>query len=260
MTDSTDVLELMQYQILGAVFSRSVRNEVVLKGGFALRAILGSARLTKDIDLQQDGQRYALPRLQRLMRSAIKEALASGLLQQPVVTEPKQTDTVARWKVNGRTQGGSHVHLTIEVSRRGLPPAEHLVCTALSRPGLPRAAMVDSYDANALAASKTQAFLDEFRVAPRDLYDLDILIRMKARPPRAMIRHLQTPAHRERVAEKMDAITYAQFRAEVLPNLPEGEAQRLDAAEFEQMRARVMFALLDWLEEEADAGAAPRAP
>lgn len=123
MNNSTLVRELLQTRILAAIFSDTVKHEIVLKGGMAMRAALGSTRMTKDIDLGQSPD-IPLTRLQSVMRGAIKKALSTNLLHDVVVSEPKQTDTVGRWKINGQTDGGSHVQLTVEVSRRGLPPRE----------------------------------------------------------------------------------------------------------------------------------------
>lgn len=63
--------EVLQYQILQAIFAKAIRGELLLKGGFALRMVAGSPRRTKDVDLQQDPRRTPLRRLQKLMRSAI---------------------------------------------------------------------------------------------------------------------------------------------------------------------------------------------
>lgn len=256
-SESALTQELLQYQIVSALFARTVRHEVVLKGGLALRALYGSQRATQDIDLQQDST-TPLARLQRQMRAALKEALAGGLLRDPVITEPKQTDTVARWKVNGTTAAGSHIHLTIEVSRRGLPPSEALAVQPMRSPeGTARGVLVDTYTPGALAATKVWAFLDTIRVAPRDLYDLDLLIRMEAVPPKTMLAALRTPEARARLYEKSEAYTYALFRTQVLPHLPPGEASRWTEEVFETMKVRVTLAVAAWLEDTPEESVSP---
>ena len=46
--------DLVQTRLLCAIFSRSVKNQIVLKGGLAMRLLFGSQRYTKDIDLGQN--------------------------------------------------------------------------------------------------------------------------------------------------------------------------------------------------------------
>ena len=47
-SESALTQELLQYQIVSALFARTVRHEVVLKGGLALRALYGSSRRSCD--------------------------------------------------------------------------------------------------------------------------------------------------------------------------------------------------------------------
>ncbi len=105
--------DIIQSRLVSAVFARSLKNQIVLKGGVAMRVLLGSARYTKDVDFGQNhGQ--SLPALQKLIRASIKEC-TSGFLDGAVVTEPKQTDTVARWKISGVSlRSRSIIHLTVE--------------------------------------------------------------------------------------------------------------------------------------------------
>ena len=242
LSDERITRETLQWHLLESIFARAVRGEVLLKGGFALRALLGSERDTQDIDLQQDPQRVPLGRLQKLMRGAIRQALGSGLLLDPVITEPKQTSTVARWKINGRTRIGSRIHLTIEVSRRGLPDERHWADVTHGA-----GTQITSYDRHALAATKVHALLSETRVAPRDLYDLDVLIRMKAVPPPSMIAGLCNEEGRERLYQKLDLITWDLFRAQVLPHLPEQQAAAFTQDDFDALQVRVGLAVDHWL-------------
>jgi predicted nucleotidyltransferase component of viral defense system len=253
MIDQADIArELLQYEIIKEIFSRSVDREIVLKGGFAMRALFGSARRTKDIDLQQDARKHSLPHLQAIMRSAIKATLASGMLTQVTISEPKQTETVARWKVGGKTHAGSIVHLTIEVSRRPLP-SDHLVDVPMRAShfsGMSRAdetTMVSSYSPEAMAASKTIALLSHHRLAPRDLWDLDILISMNVTPPAEMIAHLQNAESRSLLFDKMEMMTWDLLQSEVIPTLPRSAAKAMTEERFEDMKIRVALAIDKWL-------------
>ena len=248
MTKTDITLDLLQYQVISAIFSRSIGHELALKGGFALRALFGSERSTKDIDLQQDGREYDLRRLQKIMRASIKDALNTGLLKEISITEPKQTDTVARWKIIGKTNNRSGIHLTIEVSRRGMPPANYLTIRPFADPSKSRISpLVLTYNQDALIASKIYAFLSETRMAARDLYDIDILIRMKAVPPAEMIQSLKKKGVVEKIYRKLEMITWEIFRADVLPYLPEGAASRFTEKVFEEMRLIAGETLSKWL-------------
>lgn len=90
-------------------------------------------------------------------------------------------------------------------------------------------------------------------MAARDLFDPDILIRMEAVPPAEMIRDLRTPQVRERLYQKLEAITWDLFEAQVLPYLPEDTARRISREDFEEMRVRVGLAVAKWLEDDEPA-------
>lgn len=253
MKNSTLVRELLQTRILAAIFSETVRHELVLKGGMAMRAALGSTRMTKDIDLGQSPE-IPLARLQSVMREAIKKALSTNLLRDVVVSEPKQTDTVGRWKINGQTDGGSHVQLTVEVSRRGLPPENHIKTVNYVPPteyGVPPT-LIDVYDLQAMAATKVQALLGDNRMVARDLFDLNLLIEMKVQPPVALLTGLGTDYLETALNDlwsKVDLFTYEQFKAEIFPFVSEQVSSRLTEDVFEDMRLNVATNVEKWLVE-----------
>ncbi len=180
--------EVLRYQILPAIFAKAIRGEILLKGGFALRMVAGSPRRTKDVNLRQDPRRMPLRRLQKLMHSAIAEAMRSEILSSWTVTEPKQTETVAHWKISGKTPAGSQIYLTVEVSRRGL--SDPRFWADVPRPDASAAQPLVIYGKDALPAAKTRALLSEERVAARDLSDLGILIRMEVVPFEEMRVHV----------------------------------------------------------------------
>lgn len=248
-SDAEIIHEFMQYEIIRSIFVRSTEREIALKGGFAMRALFGSERRTKDIDLQHDMRRATLRRTQTLIRSAIDASLAGGMLSDVRVTEPKQTDTVARWKINGRTARGSHVHLTIEVSRRPMPADDCLTRKEMRSPGPTDQplVMVDTYSADAMAGAKTIALLSENRLAPRDIWDIGILISMRAEPPPHMIDHLRNQGARDRLFDKMEIMTWDLFQKEVMPSLPSNIAVSFSQGDFEGMKIRVALTVEKWL-------------
>lgn len=249
--------EGLQARLIYEIFSGCVRREFVLKGGLALRALHGSERLTKDIDLDSPHE-MPLDHAKARMRAAIKRALAGGCLIDAQVSEPKQTDTVMRWKINGTTRRGSRIHLTVEVSRRPMPLADRAIEREYPNPRAgggacapaePAKALV--YDSEAIAAMKVFAMASETRVAPRDLYDLDILIQAGVEPPAELLARYgekEVVAALGRAWGKIDLMDWPMFRSEVLPTLPGEVAEKFGEAEFERMRLRVGEKVQGWLE------------
>jgi hypothetical protein len=249
MTDADVAREFLQYRVIRSVFSRSVnrQTEIALKGGFAMRAMFGSHRATKDIDLQQDGSKIPLSRLQGMMRSAIREALSDTGMTNVRISEPKQTETVARWKIGGITPAGSEIHLTIEVSRRGMPEQVKVVH---GMNGKIKDVDVVTYDESAMAASKVIALVAApHRVAIRDVWDLDILIRMEARPPLDMISFLNQEESVSMLYAKLEMMTWEGFQTEVAPYLDAKTRMEFKIDDFETMKIRVATSVEKWLSE-----------
>lgn len=112
------VRESLQTRLLVELMSNAMHKELVLKGGMAMRAVHGSVRYTKDIDLDAD-LKFSRARVHGIVQRSIQRALSAGLIDNPTVTEPKQTETTMRWKIVGTQPGGqAPVNLTVEVSRR----------------------------------------------------------------------------------------------------------------------------------------------
>jgi len=245
--------DMLQTRILSAIFDTAAKREIALKGGLAMRANYGSQRFTKDIDLQSSPD-VPMPRVKSIVENALKAANAAGILEDVVVTAPKQTDTVQRWKVNGKVVGGgSLVNLTIEVSRRGLPPPE-LVSTIAYAPDKEfgqKAVMIDVYSPQAIALAKMDCILNPNRTAPRDIYDLYLLIKMEVYPPIEILRLRGKDALVEGLKEvwnKIDIMTWDLARQELLPFISAGSLEITEES-WEEMRTRTGLAVEEWLEE-----------
>jgi predicted nucleotidyltransferase component of viral defense system len=141
-----------------------------------MRVLTQSARYTQDLDFDHDPHR-SLASLQKTVRSAVDRAVQGSGLLKTSVSESKQTETVARWKISARTAAGEDLHLTVEVSRRRTPDLSRVikVPVQIADRTLPRV-YVSVYDEQALADNKLAALLDERRTAPRDIYDLELLL------------------------------------------------------------------------------------
>src|SRR6266576_1011038 len=117
MATLSEIRDSLQQRLLTHLYRGSESSSLVLKGGAAMRVLTESARSTQDLDFDHDPHR-SLASLQKTVRSAIERALQGSGLPLVSISEPKQTDIVARWKISSRTSAGENLHLTVEVSRR----------------------------------------------------------------------------------------------------------------------------------------------
>jgi predicted nucleotidyltransferase component of viral defense system len=244
MTDLAHVRDRFQQRLLTYLYRGTESSSLVLKGGAAMRVLSESARYTQDLDFDHDPHR-SLGSLQKTVRTAIERALQGSGLTGHSVSQPKQTDTVARWKISGRTAAGEDLRLTVEVSRRRAPDPEHVLRIPLQIADrtLPRV-YVSVYDEQSLAESKLAALIDERRTAPRDIYDLELLLARGVCPSVAAVERLGGPeALMKRVTDKLDLMSWALFRDEVLPTLPQETLRNIDEDEYEAMKIRLVESL-----------------
>ncbi len=239
--------DAVQARIIGRLFSQRVQG-LALKGGMAMRvAHYAVARATKDIDLDADFN-MPLSSLQGLMRRAIHSATADGILKDVVVTEPKQTDTTARWKVAGKDpRTGQVLNLTVEVSRRDHVSAEEI----REVPGGPEDDdMITVYRDEVLAFKKMKALFADNREAPRDIADLYLLISAHVSPPIQQIKEFLSQGGTMDVKQmwaKLDRMDKAMFKAEVLPSLPPTTEGQILYQDWEDIRLTVGEHLEHWI-------------
>jgi predicted nucleotidyltransferase component of viral defense system len=244
MANLAEIRDALQQRLLTHLFRGAESSSLVLKGGGAMRVITESARYTQDLDFDHDPRR-TLGSLQRIVRAAIERALQGSGLVSTSISEPKQTDTVARWKIAARTDVGEDVHLTVEVSRRRAPDISHVVKVPVQVADrtLPRV-YVSVYDEQALADNKLAALLDERRTAPRDIYDLELLLARGVCPTVSTVEAVggYEPLM-TRMSEKLDLMSWNLFRDQVLPALPREIQVNIDEEEYMAMKIRLLDAL-----------------
>jgi len=251
-------LERLQRRFLDALFRKISPGEIVLKGGLALRAVYGQHRRTTDIDLDQDPRR-SLGHLQKIIRHAIQSAIRGSEFSTLEVSEPKQTQTVARWKLSGQLADGSPLHMTIEVSRRNAINKDelytiHLRDTAL--PGIGTPGKIDTYSVTVLARHKVLALLNPNRHAPRDIYDLLLLLdNVEVKNPLRNLKPEQLHELRQDLWEKIESFHWPEFQDQVVTLLDDTEASQYSQEVFEQMQLRVGEGIEDWLQQAEHANA-----
>jgi predicted nucleotidyltransferase component of viral defense system len=252
------VREALQTRLLVELMSNAMHKELVLKGGMAMRAVHGSVRYTKDIDLDAD-ERASKERIQGVVRRSIERAVSSGLIANATVTTPKQTDTTLRWKITGTQPNSSApMHLTVEVSRRPKLIEGHVVEVALdkafNRTG--RDVKIQVLDSQHIAVTKVLALTDPMRMAPRDLFDLNVLLEAGVKDPGPLLAQLsdaqlRLPLLMAELWPKIEAMSYEQFRNDVVPYLPTTVGLAIDSEAFETMRVDVGVAVERWLQSAA---------
>ena len=108
---------------------------------------------------------------------------------------------------------------------------------------LPRV-YVSVYDEQALADNKLAALLDERRTAPRDIYDLEVLLARGACPSAAAADRAGGAAVlMRRVGEKLDLLSWPLFRDQVIPALPHEIQPHVDEHEYLAMKVRLLESL-----------------
>ena len=245
-------LERLQRRFLDALYRHTSPGEIVLKGGLALRAVYGQHRRTLDIDLDQD-RRRSLSRLQKVIRKAIHSAIRASEFSALEINEPKQTDTVARWKLSGKLADGSPLHMTIEVSRRNkVNKADlhtiHLRDIALPGHGTP--GKIDTYAVSILARHKVMALLDPKRHALRDIYDISLLLdNPDVNNPLQGISCDELHGMQSELWKKIESFSWPDFQDQVVTQLDVREAENFNQNRFEQMQYSVAEGLSSWLEQ-----------
>ena len=100
------------------------------------------------------------------------------------------------------------------------------------------------YDEQALADNKLSALLDERRTAPRDVYDLELLLARGVSPSSEVVERVGGGAMLvARVTEKLDLMGWPLFRDQVLPALPREIQANIDEDEYLAMKIRLLESL-----------------
>jgi predicted nucleotidyltransferase component of viral defense system len=248
MDSATESRNAFQQRLLAAIFKARQPGELILKGGGAMKVRTESARFTKDLDLDHDPKR-GLDSLVKSMRKAIDQAFVGGY-KKIEVSEPKQTDTVARWKLHVAGPRGEEFQLTVEVSRRHeikMEDVEAFLLQIRDRNFSART-YIDVYKSDKLAEMKMWALLDDNRVAPRDIYDLDLLIGEDAAPSAEAIAGMQEKYGdvSEQLIKKMDAMPWPVFESQTLSVIPDELKARINEAEYGAMKDRILTEVMKW--------------
>ena len=250
---ATPLLQIVQARFLRELF-RASKGGFVLKGGMAVAALYGNSRQTRDIDLDFPplDERTA-ESLHNQVRRALDQALR-GYVVDVKIHSPGKGEISPKWKIGGRSTDGAPFNLKIEVSRRPPPPGSvrQVTVSGIAALGL-GVFYVDLYSEPTLAAMKIAALLSPDRCAPRDVYDLDLLLPVH-QPGRgllawaldvAQVAPIDAP---KTLRNKLEAMPWDLFQSQMLPAIESATAFRFTPDTWFEMKDRVAGTLAPLLE------------
>lgn len=245
------VIEGFQAAFLEVATATLPVSEYAVKGGVNMRFFFGSVRSSKDMDFDYLGERFhtwddrvnalfdrgALDRLLRLR--GIRIAALNRL--------KKQTDVTRRWTLllasDTVRDASSKVEFSAREAGKGRSAERETasIDADLARGlGIGRVAL-QHYVPSTAIAQKVAALRQRAHTEPRDVFDLDHLIR---RFGGALSGASLQPAEIEAAVERAQALTYDEYESAVVPYLEEELWPVLGSvAAWEAMRARVIDAL-----------------
>ena len=232
---------------------RQGADRYILKGGLAMRALYGSARLTKDVDFDCADSISDRSLATRIPNALEQAARAAGIVE-PKIDRTKSGERASRWRLIGRTRDGTAITWEVEISRRGVPDARFIETRTVQPPYeytiTPFVARV--YGETAMAAAKVNALLSDNRSVPRDVYDLADLVRRGASPVPLWIEHLSREnleRKRDAVLPKVTLIGFPLANAELLPYLARDIRATIDEKRWGDIQLEVAEGVGRWFEE-----------
>lgn len=232
---------------------RQGADRYILKGGMAMRALYGSARLTKDVDFDCEDSVSDRSLATRIPKSIDQAARSAGIVEQKI-DRTKSGERASRWRLVGRTRDGVAVTWEVELSRRGVPDARFIETRPIQPPYEYTLSpfLVRVYSETALAAVKVNALLSDNRSVPRNVYDLAELVRRGASPATLWIDQLSREnltRKRNAVLPKVALIDFPLANAELLPYLARDIRATIDEKTWGDMQLEVAEGVGKWFAE-----------
>ena len=255
--DNFTVIDRAQVAMLRDLASAESR--LVLKGGMAMRIVVGTDRLTKDVDFDR-AQDLATNAVKANVRKALTRGATSAQLLQSSVDEIKATPTTVRMRLSGLV-AGDMVRFVVEVSGRSPPEGNQygrVMVVPPARYGIAPFS-INAYTHDMLAASKLMAIMSPVRNVPRDVYDLEALA---ASQPESILRRQidrdVLSAWRVEAFEKVTSINFDQAKTELFPYLPVAVRAGITPTVWEETTLRVAQSVEHWLDGALQPNLGPR--
>jgi len=235
------IVEFFHVAFLDVLSKRLDPSRYVLKGGANLRYFFNSVRYSEDIDLDISGvEQWSLEgKVDGVLESgAMKALLRVGGLAIAEFTKPKQSETTRRWKIAIEAPNRPEPMRTkIEFSNRNGEQRHRLdvIPSRIVGPYALRAPSVQHYFEDAPAEQKVMALAARSETQARDVFDLDLLLRLRPLPPGALDSQILAGA-----GDRALELPFAAFRDQVLPFLEPDVVELYDTATaWEQMQTFV---------------------
>lgn len=248
-------IDRCQIALIRAILGQYGAGRLFLKGGMAMRAVIGSMRLTKDIDFDRAPSLSLNSARNGLLRTLTVAAANAGI-RQAEASITKASDTTIRARLAGQSPGGIALRFEVEVSGRGALDAHHQRKeTVVPPPSYGMAPFViETWSADMLAAMKVGAALSPTRNVPRDIHDLFDLLTAGANPSAILAEQpaSRISALRGTVLSKLAPVSFDMAREELLPYLPPAERAAIDDNRWTDMVLRVADAIEGWVQAALD--------
>jgi predicted nucleotidyltransferase component of viral defense system len=240
------VIECFHLAFLAALRASAADSRYVLKGGVNLRFFFHSDRSSEDIDF--DLHPSAVDSIERqadraLVRTSFVLRSTGIAIVADEITKPKQTRTTKRWKVPLAAPGfDDPVRTKVEFSARSIDARYELstVINEITRPYAMVAPLANHYLHPAATAQKVLALAYRNETQARDVFDLNTLFRQAAWNGDEISRN-----DRELAAEQATALTFENFRDQVVPFLDSSAVALYDEPAWNQIQSSVVEKLLE---------------
>jgi predicted nucleotidyltransferase component of viral defense system len=246
MFTSRESIEIFHLLFLDQLGRKVSKDHYALKGGCNLRFFLKSIRYSQDMDL--DIQTVRKETLANAV-NRILDSIPFGLLLQAKqielvnVTEPKQTETTQRWKIQIKMASSpSPLHTKIEFSRRRKEEQAlfELVDSNITSSYQLTPIYASHYSLEAAFIQKLWALILRTETQARDLFDLSHLLSSGVK-----IEQLPSDMNREQAQENAFSISYEAYKSQVVSYLPlDYQQQYSDPALWEAMVLRLVDFLI----------------
>jgi hypothetical protein len=237
---------------------------LILKGGMAMRASVGSMRLTKDMDFDRAGT-LSLASLGTGLPIALSVAAANAGVRLARTSVTKSTKTTVRARLEGLTIDGAEIRFEIEVSGRETFGDECVKSEMVAPPSTYGIAPFNvlCYANGTLAFQKIGAAMSNSRDVPRDILDLHDLAMLGANPVPLLagrLSHDALKSMRGQVLRKIGAIGHERMREELAPYLPVSIRDELNEDRWIEMTLHVAATIETWLARAIATDPRPQAP